>query len=252
MPPHLGPLCAHRGAAARTLRRVTRSLALPPPPPLPLLVRAARAAIGFATTTCIREARCRRSSASSRLYCSCAYPRRAVGCNSRGARVMCSWRPSEFPSRPSLHPPNVHAVCSRPCCPSPLVCARSAKHPHHTFRSPPHPPCDRNLRISRLNGTIPSELGALTSATFLALEGNSLTGSLPSQVGRLTRMRHLYAGSPRTLAVAAVPPGARMPRARSAERLLTRVRRPFRTFSGASTSTRWLQLSRPSSARSRL
>jgi hypothetical protein len=53
--------------------------------------------------------------------------------------------------------------------------------------------CLGNLEVSSLDlheytlaGTLPSQLGLLTSLTNLALNGNSLQGTLPSQFGRLT------------------------------------------------------------------
>eukprot|EP00241_Pyramimonas_parkeae_P020706 CAMPEP_0114299842 /NCGR_PEP_ID=MMETSP0059-20121206/13205_1 /TAXON_ID=36894 /ORGANISM="Pyramimonas parkeae, Strain CCMP726" /LENGTH=88 /DNA_ID=CAMNT_0001422373 /DNA_START=81 /DNA_END=344 /DNA_ORIENTATION=+ len=38
-----------------------------------------------------------------------------------------------------------------------------------------------------LSGILPSELGTLTSLTYMALWNNQLTGTLPSELGALTR-----------------------------------------------------------------
>ena len=39
-----------------------------------------------------------------------------------------------------------------------------------------------------LNGTVPSELGALTALTYLHLGGNSFPGTVPSELGSLTTL----------------------------------------------------------------
>ena len=49
-----------------------------------------------------------------------------------------------------------------------------------------------SLSRSTIAGTIPTELGSLTSLGFLSLLGNSLTGPIPSELGRLTGLRSLY------------------------------------------------------------
>jgi hypothetical protein len=42
-----------------------------------------------------------------------------------------------------------------------------------------------------LSGTIPSELGDLTSLTFLRLSENQLSGTIPSELGSLTNLDHM-------------------------------------------------------------
>ena len=57
---------------------------------------------------------------------------------------------------------------------------------------------DWSRRISRgygLNGSIPSELGQLTSLTVLSLSGNELSGSIPPALGQLTSLTGLYLNS---------------------------------------------------------
>ena len=49
-----------------------------------------------------------------------------------------------------------------------------------------------NLPDKNLNGTIPAELGALTSLTTLNLSDNRLTGPIPTELGALTALTHLY------------------------------------------------------------
>ena len=45
--------------------------------------------------------------------------------------------------------------------------------------------------MSSLAGTIPSQLGAITSMTYLFLFGNSLTGTIPSQLGNCKSLAYL-------------------------------------------------------------
>ena len=45
-----------------------------------------------------------------------------------------------------------------------------------------------------LNGTIPTEIGFLTSLTYLNLFNNALAGSLPQEIEMLTGLTGLYLG----------------------------------------------------------
>ena len=47
---------------------------------------------------------------------------------------------------------------------------------------------------NELSGSLPTQLGALTFLTELDLEGNELSGSLPTQLGALTALREMYLG----------------------------------------------------------
>ena len=49
-----------------------------------------------------------------------------------------------------------------------------------------------NLPLCQLTGTIPSQLGSMTSMIYLYLNSNSLTGTIPSQLGSMTSMTGLY------------------------------------------------------------
>ena len=49
-----------------------------------------------------------------------------------------------------------------------------------------------NLASNNLVGTIPSELGDLTTLTSLDLSRNTLTGSIPTELGNLTSLEYLY------------------------------------------------------------
>ncbi len=49
-----------------------------------------------------------------------------------------------------------------------------------------------SLGRNNLTGSIPPELGNLTSLTRLWLRSNNLTGSIPTEFGRLTRLTHLW------------------------------------------------------------
>ena len=46
-----------------------------------------------------------------------------------------------------------------------------------------------NLAVSRLSSPIPPELGQLTDAPFVRLEGNRLSGPIPPELGQLTNVR---------------------------------------------------------------
>jgi hypothetical protein len=48
------------------------------------------------------------------------------------------------------------------------------------------------LPSNNLNGTLPSELGDLTSLTHLYLNNNQLTGAIPAQLGNLSSLQYLY------------------------------------------------------------
>ena len=48
------------------------------------------------------------------------------------------------------------------------------------------------LNNNELSGEIPSELGMLTSLQWLHLHSNSLTGSIPSEFGSMTGLEQLY------------------------------------------------------------
>ena len=47
------------------------------------------------------------------------------------------------------------------------------------------------LNNNSLNGTIPSDIGDLTSLTILRLHANSLSGSIPTEIGNLTSLTDL-------------------------------------------------------------
>jgi Leucine-rich repeat (LRR) protein len=47
--------------------------------------------------------------------------------------------------------------------------------------------------VNQLSGSIPTQLGRLSSMQVLQLERNSLTGSLPTEIGRLTSMLTIFA-----------------------------------------------------------
>ena len=49
-----------------------------------------------------------------------------------------------------------------------------------------------DLRDNALFGTIPAEIGHLTSLTWLNLRDNDLSGSIPAEIGDLTSLTHLY------------------------------------------------------------
>ena len=49
-----------------------------------------------------------------------------------------------------------------------------------------------SLHSNRLTGSIPAELGNLTSLRELSLSSNRLTGSIPAQLGNLASLTHLY------------------------------------------------------------
>lgn len=49
----------------------------------------------------------------------------------------------------------------------------------------------RHLSHNQLNGTIPSELGALSALTTLRAEANQLNGAIPSELSALTALIHL-------------------------------------------------------------
>ena len=49
-----------------------------------------------------------------------------------------------------------------------------------------------NLWGLKLTGTIPTELGELTSLQFLRLDRNSLSGTIPSELGNLTNLTEMY------------------------------------------------------------
>uniref|UniRef100_A0A6N2LFX1 Leucine-rich repeat-containing N-terminal plant-type domain-containing protein n=1 Tax=Salix viminalis TaxID=40686 RepID=A0A6N2LFX1_SALVM len=51
--------------------------------------------------------------------------------------------------------------------------------------------CLRSLIVNRLTGTIPPEIGNITTLEQLVLEDNLLGGSLPPDLGNLTRLRRL-------------------------------------------------------------
>jgi hypothetical protein len=48
------------------------------------------------------------------------------------------------------------------------------------------------LRASNISGTLPTQLGDLTSLTSLSLYNNELTGEMPEELGNLTSLTHLY------------------------------------------------------------
>ena len=49
-----------------------------------------------------------------------------------------------------------------------------------------------SLSRSMISGTIPTEVGNLSSLGFLSLRGNNMTGPIPSEVGRLSGLWSLY------------------------------------------------------------
>ena len=49
----------------------------------------------------------------------------------------------------------------------------------------------RSLHNNALTGTIPVELSAMTSITYLNLNYNSLTGTIPAELSAMTSMRQL-------------------------------------------------------------
>ena len=52
-----------------------------------------------------------------------------------------------------------------------------------------------NLQSNQLSGSLPAELGDLTSLTHLWMYSNELTGSIPSQIGFLTSLRNVQLNS---------------------------------------------------------
>jgi Leucine-rich repeat (LRR) protein len=49
-----------------------------------------------------------------------------------------------------------------------------------------------SLRSNQLSGSMPAELGILTSLEYLDLGSNQLSGSLPAELGNLTNLWHVY------------------------------------------------------------
>ncbi|KAK3272841.1 hypothetical protein CYMTET_18873 [Cymbomonas tetramitiformis] len=49
-----------------------------------------------------------------------------------------------------------------------------------------------SLAESSLSGTLPTELGEITTLTKLVLNGNSLTRNLPTELGQLTQLQHAF------------------------------------------------------------
>ena len=45
-----------------------------------------------------------------------------------------------------------------------------------------------------MTGTIPTELGNLTSLAILNLSANQLTGEIPAELGRLDKLEELHLG----------------------------------------------------------
>ena len=67
----------------------------------------------------------------------------------------------------------------------------------YAVRAAPWPLCgtltrDNGLLTMGLEGSIPDELGKLTSLRVLQLQGNRLTGSIPDELGDLTALRTLW------------------------------------------------------------
>ncbi|KAI8822278.1 hypothetical protein BJ741DRAFT_96920 [Chytriomyces cf. hyalinus JEL632] len=51
------------------------------------------------------------------------------------------------------------------------------------------------LAGNQLTGSIPTELGSLTSLNLLNLSGNQLTGSIPTELGQLTSLQYMFLNS---------------------------------------------------------
>ena len=49
-----------------------------------------------------------------------------------------------------------------------------------------------DLFSNALSGSIPTEIGSLTSLEYLFLSNNALSGSIPAQIGSLTSLQQLY------------------------------------------------------------
>ena len=56
--------------------------------------------------------------------------------------------------------------------------------------------CRRGLGYNALTGTLPTEMGQLTSLTGLYLSNNDLAGTIPTEMGRLTSLTGLYVPPP--------------------------------------------------------
>mmetsp|Transcript_15459 Transcript_15459/g.31725 ORF Transcript_15459/g.31725 Transcript_15459/m.31725 type:complete len:93 (-) Transcript_15459:700-978(-) len=51
------------------------------------------------------------------------------------------------------------------------------------------------LENNDVSGSIPTEIGYLTSLKLLNLRGNSFTGEIPSEIGQLTNLREILLGT---------------------------------------------------------
>ncbi|XP_051133472.1 putative receptor-like protein kinase At3g47110 [Andrographis paniculata] len=54
-----------------------------------------------------------------------------------------------------------------------------------------------NLPLTRIQGTLPSDIGNLVGLTFLSLYGNRLEGSIPTSIGELSKLQMLNLGANR-------------------------------------------------------
>ena len=51
--------------------------------------------------------------------------------------------------------------------------------------------CRRSLYNTKVNGTLPTEIGMLTALTTLSIHNNFIVGQFPSEIGLCTGLRHM-------------------------------------------------------------
>lgn len=62
----------------------------------------------------------------------------------------------------------------------------------YLYKNSPYPDTSSPIATATvLNGSLPSEIGLLTSLLHLNLSGNAITGAIPTQIGQLTKLTNL-------------------------------------------------------------